>query len=164
MPSSPRPRALAAVAIGAGLLAACGGSGGTGGCGPITREALDPAYLVHVVGSDEGVEYLSDPPTSGPHQPGPAVEGVVDAPLPRPVQVGVLERGDVLIQHDPDLDAAALAELEGLAGEGIVVAPNPSLDDPVVATAWVFTRTCDAVDVDDLEEFIRERVDQGPEG
>ena len=147
------------------LVAGCGsGDDAEGACGPVTREALDPAYLVHVVGTDQDVEYLSDPPTSGPHQPTPAVEDVGDAPLTRPVQVGVLERGDVLIQHAPDLDARRRAELEALAGPGVVVAPNPDLPSPVVATAWLHKQTCDEVDVAALEEFIDDRVGRGPEG
>lgn len=148
-----------------GTAAACGGGDGDdGACGPITREALDPAFLVHVLGDEAGLEYTSDPPTSGPHQPGPPAEGVVDEPVTRPVQVGILERGDVLLQHDPDLDEQSLADLEGLAGDGVVVAPNPDLPEPVVATAWLFKRTCRAVEVTALQEFVDERVGQGPEG
>lgn len=162
--TSPRWR-LAALLLGAiGPVVACSGGDGDGACGPITRESLDPAYLVHVLGREEGVEYTSDPPTSGPHQPGPPVEGVVDDPITRPVQVGILEQGDVLLQHDPDLDEEALAALEALAGERVVVAPNPDLPDPVVATAWLFKRSCQTVDVAALEEFVDERVGQGPEG
>ncbi len=147
------------------LLTACGddgAGGGSGACGPIRREALDPSFLQHVL-TDEGVVYTSDPPTSGPHQPTPPVEGVADAPLPKPVQIGVLERGDVLLQHGPDLPARQITALEALAGDGVVVAPNPDLPEPVVATAWVYKRTCSSVDVDDLEEFIAERRGQGPE-
>ncbi len=164
MACCPRRWRAAALAVGlAGVGAACGGGDGGRTCGPITREALDPAYLVHVVGDDPGVEYTSDPPTSGPHQPAPATAGAVDEPLPRPVQVGVLERGDVLIQHDPELAPADRGRLEALAGDGVVVAPNPDLPDPVVATAWLFKRGCDAVDVEALEEFIDERQGKGPE-
>ena len=156
---------IAAVAALALPLAACGGDDAgraDGVCGPIVREALDPQFLVHVLG-DEGLEYTSDPPTSGPHQPGPPVEGVADEPLTRPVQVGVLEQGDVLLQHRPDLPAEQVAELEGLAGEGVVVAPNPDLEDPVVATAWLYKRTCDGVDVDALRDFADERRGKGPD-
>jgi hypothetical protein len=158
---SPRPRA-AALVVGMALLTAGCGDDGAGGCGAIRRERLDPAYLVHVLG-DEDVEYTSDPPTSGPHQPSPAFEGVVDEPLSRPVQVGVLERGDVLVQHDPDLSRGERSALEELAGDGVVVAPNPDLPAPVVATAWLFKRTCDDVDVDAIEAFIAERKGKGPE-
>ncbi|MEQ1787783.1 MAG: DUF3105 domain-containing protein, partial [Acidimicrobiales bacterium] len=77
--------------------------------------------------------------------------------------VGILELGSVLIQHDPGLATDALAELRGLAGPDVVVAPNPDLDDPVVATAWTFKRTCDAVDVDALQTFVDQRVGHGPD-
>ena len=140
--------------------------GGDGACGPITREALDPAYLVHVARRPTtDVEYTSDPPTSGPHQPAPPVEGVVDEPITRPVQVGILERGDVLLQHDPDLDAErARRAWRTLAGDGVVVAPNPDLPAPVVATAWLYKRTCDAVDADALAGVHRRAPGQGPGG
>jgi hypothetical protein len=158
------PKVLAlAVAVAS---AACGDdapSGAAAGCGPIRREALDPTFLVHVVGGqDAGIEYRSDPPTSGPHQPTPRVEGVVDEPLSRPVQVGVLERGDVLIQHRRDLAPDEHARLAALAGDGVVVAPNSDLPDAVVATAWVAKRTCSAVDVAALEDFISQRRGKGP--
>jgi hypothetical protein len=149
--------------LGSAVVAAgCGGDGDGAGCGPIRREVLDPAYLVHVLGED-GAEYRSDPPTSGPHLPAPGFQGVVDEPLSRPVQVGILERGDVLVQHDPDLAADDRAALEELAGDGVVVAPNPDLPDTVVATAWLFKRTCEAVDVAAIEDFIAERKGKGPE-
>jgi hypothetical protein len=147
----------------AGLLVVGCSDDGHSACGPILREALDPAYVVHVLGSDTDVEYTSEPPTSGPHQLAPPIEGVVDHPIPRPVQVGILERGDVLLQHDPDLDPDAVKRLEGLAGDGVVVAPNPDLPSPIVATAWVFKRTCDAVDVAALQEFIDRRQLKGPD-
>jgi hypothetical protein len=84
----------------------------------------------------------------------------VDEPLPRPVQVGILERGDVLIQHRPDVDAAALADL---AADRVVIAPNPDLPAPVVATAWLYKRTCTEPDVDALQAFVDARVGHGPD-
>jgi len=157
---------IAAVALALGLLTACGddgGSGGSAGCGPATREALDPSYLVHVLG-DADVDYTSDPPTSGPHQPSPAVGGAVDDAITRPIQVGILERGDVLLQYLPSLGDDELVELEALADDHVVVAPNPDLDDPVVATGWLFKQSCDSVDVEALTQFVAERVGNGPEG
>jgi len=152
---------LAALAL-AGLAGCRDESRATGGCGPVTREALDPAYLVHVLDGDAEVEYTSDPPTSGPHKPSPPAAGAVDTPLSRPVQVGILERGDVLLQYRPELAAAGRSALEALAGAHVVVAPNPDLPGPVVATAWRAKRVCDRVDVGQLREFVTGRSGQGP--
>lgn len=132
------------------------------GCGPEVREAIDPASSQHVLGADDtGIEYLSDPPTSGPHLAGPLLSGVLDEPLSRPRQVGHLEGGGILIQHR-DLDAGALAALEAVAGPDVAVVPNPDLPSPVVATAWLVKQTCDTVDVDALSAFVAAHRGQGP--
>jgi hypothetical protein len=159
-----RLRSARGLLVGALVLVAGCREGAAGACGAITREALDPAALVHVLADEPGLEYGSEPPTSGPHQPAPDVSGVVTAPLPRPVQVGVLERGDVLLQHRGDLSASEQRRLEALAGDRVVVAPDPDLPARVVATAWTFKRSCDAVDVDALQAFVDERAGKGPEG
>jgi Protein of unknown function (DUF3105) len=159
----PRVRTAGLLALVVALAAGCGDDGGTAtGCGPQLREALDPAYLVHVLDDGAPQEYTSDPPTSGPHKPSPPDTGVVDRVLSRPIQVGILERGDVLIQYDPDLPAADRADLEALAGDQVVVAPNPELPTTVVATAWVYKQTCATVDVAALEDFVAEREGHGP--
>jgi Asp-tRNA(Asn)/Glu-tRNA(Gln) amidotransferase A subunit family amidase len=160
----PRRRGSSIAAAVTLLVVGCGDDDASDACGPITREALDPAYLVHVLGTETDVDYTSDPPTSGPHQPAPPVDEVSAEPVTRPVQVGILERGDVLLQHDPALDADERARLEDLAGDGVFVAPNPELPEPIVATAWLYKRTCDAADADALQEFIDERRGKGPEG
>jgi len=150
----------AAVVVVSAALAGCGGGGCSGPCGPARREALDPASASHVLAGAEP-EYTTDPPTSGAHAPGPVLSGVLDEPLDRPAQVGALEAGGVLLQHR-DLDADELAELESLAGDSVAVVPNPDLPDRVVATAWLFKQTCDAVDVEALEGFVADRLGEGP--
>lgn len=153
---------VAATVLATAGLAACGDGATADGCGPIIREALDPAYLVHVLDDETPVTYASDPPTSGPHKPSPPDTGAIDRVLSPPVQVGILERGDVLVQYDPDLPAGERRRLEGLAGSNVVVAPNPGLPAAVVATAWRAKRVCGSVVVDDLKEFVTERAGQGP--
>ncbi len=133
------------------------------GCRPEVREAIDPGTSQHVLGDDDtGVEYLSDPPTSGPHLVGPLLSGVLEEPLSRPRQVGQLEGGGILVQHR-DLDAAALAELESVAGPDVAVAPNPDLPASIVATAWLTKQTCDTVDVTALRAFVAAHLGRGPE-
>ena len=150
------------------LTTACGGESGTGdgassGCGPITRERLDPSSSVHLLPGAPEPDYQSDPPTSGPHLSGRPPSGVVAEPLDRPTQVLLLEEGGVLIQHR-GVDDAGIAELAELASEQVVVAPNPNLAAPVVATAWLAKRTCGQVDLEALRLFVDERLGQGPEG
>jgi hypothetical protein len=150
------------------MLAGCGtasepGETASGGCGPMTRERLDASSPVHLLPDAPEPEYLSDPPTSGPHLSGRPPKGVVAEPLDRPTQVLILEEGGVLLQHR-DLSEADLAQLVGLAGDLVVVAPSVELPSRVVATAWLAKRTCDGVDVDALRQFVEERLGQGPEG
>lgn len=156
---------LAAVAV---VGTSCGaGSGPDGesaaGCGPTIRERLDPSTPVHLLPGAPEPDYLSEPPTSGPHLSGQPPQGVVDEPLDRPTQVLILEVGGVVVQHR-DVDDAEVAPLAALAGNGVVVAPNPDLPAPVVATAWLAKRTCDEVDVEALSQFIDEHLGLGPDG
>jgi hypothetical protein len=153
-----------AVAAGAVLtgLAGCGGGGGASPtCGPERREALDPSSAVHVLAGAEEPEYRTDPPTSGPHEPGTRLSGVLDGPLARPTQVGTLEAGGVLVQHR-DLSADELDELRSVAADGVAVAPNPDLEDRVVATAWLYKRACEAVDLDAIRAFADAHLGNGP--
>ena len=156
-----RALGVAAVVFLAGL-AACGDDAPPQACGPIVREPADPRSSVHVLPDAEPVTYASHPPTSGPHQLSSGITGAQHEPLTEPVQVGLLEHGLVLIQWR-DLEGDDRDAVEALAGGDVVVAPNPDLDDAVVATAWTAKRSCESVDVDALSEFVTERRGKGPE-
>lgn len=130
---------------------------GSGSCGKTITEPLAPDSLKHVLpgASDAGLSYATDPPTSGPHQPGAqSVVGVVAEPLPRPVQVGILEAGGILLQHK-GLSADDQRRLERQAGGDVRVAPNPGLPAPVVATAWRHKLVCQGLDVEAMKAFVR---------
>jgi len=123
-------------------------------CRRPSPEPVDPQSAVHLLPNAPEPVYRTDPPTSGPHVMNPTVEGAVAQPLPRPVQVGVLERGDVLIQYGPAVSGEAQAQLVGLAGDRVVVAPNPGLSASVVATAWHTKLNCGGVDASALQSFV----------
>lgn len=169
-PSAPAPGAAVALVLVLGtvvVVGACGNGSApsdeaSGSCGPVVTEPFDPSSAVHLLPGAVEPDYLSDPPTSGPHLSGRPPTGAVDSPLDRPTQVLLLEQGGVLIQYG-DVDSAAVADLESLAAERVVVAPNPDLPAPVVATAWLTKRTCTAADLDVLRQFIDAHLDQGPE-
>lgn len=154
----PRSRLLAALAP-VLVAVACSSDGGSGasGCAEPVQEPPDPGLLLHVL-PDAEVQYSTNPPTSGPHLSGPLPTGVLYEEQPGPVQVAMLEQGWVLVQYDPSIDGAQKEFLEGLAGDQVVVAPNSTMDDPVVATAWRWKLSCESVDADALDRFIADRA------
>ncbi|HVM04843.1 MAG TPA: EamA family transporter [Acidimicrobiales bacterium] len=162
-----RPGPVVAAVLALLLLGGCaggGGSGGGGSCGPEVQEALDPGSVRHVLPGAPEPSYATDPPTSGPHLAGGGVGGVQSEPLPRPVQVAVLEEGGVVVQHK-GLDATGRARLEALAADDVAVAPNPELPSPVVATAWQHRLVCgDAgeASVEAVERFVAAHRGGGP--
>lgn len=164
MPTLP---GLALAALLGATLAACGtdpgASGARAACGPVERERADPSSALHLLPGAPEPAYLSDPPTSGPHRSSPPPEGVLAQALDRPTQVLILEGGGVLVQHR-DLAEEDLARLSALAGDQVVVAPNPDLDAPVVATAWLAKQRCQAVDLEALRRFVDDHVGRGPGG
>ena len=145
------------------VVTGCGSSSASGrACAPVIREALDPGSIQHVLpGADP--HYLTDPPTSGAHQPSPPIRGLQTSPLARPVQVGVLEQGHIVVQYR-GLPAADVAALRTLVGPRVVVAPAASLPhgQRVVATAWLYKQVCRAVDLPTLRRFITARAGKGP--
>ena len=151
------------------LLASCGsgsGGGSTSTCGADAQEPLDSGSLTHLLPGAPEPSYSTEPPTSGPHLAGAQVGGVQDDPLPRPVQVAVLEAGGVVIQHNGSLSSGDLRRLRRLASRTVAVAPNSSLDGPVVATAWRHRLACDGASgaaLDALEAFIEAHEGKGPE-
>lgn len=146
------------VALGAITLTAvpaCSDGGSTKACSSPKRERVDGSSSLHLLPGAAEPKYLSEPPTSGPHRSGPAPKGVQTAPLDRSVQVAVLEQGGVLIQYKQSRYAK---DLNALANEEkVVVAPNPDLADPIVATSWAYKQKCSRIDINTLNRFINDR-------
>ncbi len=139
----------------------CSASGDSAGCTEL-REAEDQQSGRHVL-SDEGLTYLTDPPTSGPHASGASPTGVLDTALPAPIQVRILEGAGVVVQYDGGASDAEIADLAAIAGDTIVVAPGgEDLPAPFVATAWTWKLTCDGADIDRIMEFAEQRRIDSP--
>lgn len=127
----------------------------------------DLVTVEHDLGRTHVASTTNDPaPTSGPHSGAP-VCGVVSRPVPVDAQIHALEHGAVAYQYrDADVGAdgvAALADLAEDLGSLVLVAPNPQLDAPVVATAWNRKMRVDEVDVDRLRDFATAFRGRGPE-
>ena len=156
---------LVVAALASTTLTGCGDDSGEGdgasttagasGCETERREALDPASAVHVLGGAAEPEYTTDPPTSGPHEPAPhALREPSTSHCRARTRSGTSRPVASCSSTRPTSTGARSGELEALAGYGVVVAPNPDLPAPVVATAWVVKQTCDSADIDELERFV----------
>jgi hypothetical protein len=144
----------------------------------LQRAARDAGCDLRLNLEDEGsdhvetdtVDYGTDPPTSGNHNPNPQADG---AYAEMPAQVNIvhsLEHGRVAIQYSPDLPEADQLELKGLFDEdpaGILLFPNPDMPYEVAATAWTQLIGCDryegAATIDALRAFRDSYRGVGPE-
>ena len=144
------------------ILSACSG-GASNACSRVEREAVADDSQLHVIPTAD-IAYASDPPTSGPHAPGP-LPGIYVRTLSGPEQVGVLERGDVVIQFRPEFVSGT--SLGTLVTDRVVLMPNPALGPDIVVTAWAHRMECKREATADgeltpISVFISERTDQGP--
>lgn len=134
------------------------------GCRAARHDPLDPASSIHVLPGAVEPHYLEDPPTSGAHQVAVVSQfrGVVATPISRPQQVGLLEKGQVLVQTQSSLDP-----LRPLTSDPrVTVAPAPALLVPVAATAWQWSMSCTTTGpaaLRSLRAFISAHENRGPE-
>ena len=123
----------------------------------------------------EDVEYGSNPPTSGPHDPQWTPDGIHAEAPDLEQSVHALEHGRINIQYDPELPEGQVRQLEALVGEDLkgqsgyhtLLFPNQTqMTYAVAATAWKTSLTCErfsAAVFDALRAFRAKYVDKGPE-
>lgn len=123
------------------------------------------------------VAYRTNPPTSGEHNPEPALDGIYTAGnAPQPEKyVHALEHGRVVIHYRPGTPARRAGQLETLANEPLngkdaykvlLVENNTGMRAAVAATAWGQVITCRRLTdrtYDALRAFRVTYVDKGPE-
>ena len=115
--------------------------------------------------ASETYDYRDPAPTSGPHSEGASTScGVLDSQPPLVESVHALEHGVVVIWYQPGETAIrdALADLVEKYDSHVLVAPNPGIEKPVVATAWNRRMSFDKVD-SKLREFVDTYRKRGPE-
>jgi hypothetical protein len=121
---------------------------------------------------DQDIDYKTNPPTSGNHDPTPAGDGVYDRPPNARTTkhfVHTLEHGRIIIQYDPALEKRRIDQLGGLFNDDpyhMVLIPNPRMPYTVAVTAWGHLLGCKKVNdkVFDAIRAFRDRYrDQGPE-
>jgi hypothetical protein len=125
-------------------------------------------------------KWNTDPPTSGPHYPIPAVYGEYDTPLKTTQLVHNLEHGAVFVLYGPKVPQATVQQLRDFYHEdtkGMLLAPYPKLGDRIALGAWTvpddfepggkngkaYLATCTSFDEDAYASFRDELRFRGPE-
>lgn len=113
----------------------------------------------------QSATYETATPTSGSHAASSPGCGVYQSEFPLESAIHALEHGTVVLWYRPDLDAGELAELRALVNaydNQLILAPNPDLTSPIVATAWNRLRPYSGYDIQ-IRDFVDTYRDRGPE-
>jgi Protein of unknown function (DUF3105) len=139
----------------------------------------------HMPGDDKRFahfHYNSDPPTSGYHREVMTRVLVSPVPLPKYVQVHLLEHGNVLLQYNCLICPDVVSQLTDIAseynakvlppgtidptpedvgaaeenGQAVIVAPYPGMPHKIALTAWTRLATLDDVNRTDIVSFINQ--------
>ena len=120
----------------------------------------------HVAQGTEVTAYNSNPPTSGPHWPAPAKNGIYDSTQPDEQFVHNLEHGYVWISYKSDVSDDVKNQLKDIVkGDDwkVVLEPRDKNDSKIALAAWGRLLKMDDPDYDRIKDFIRTYRDRGPE-
>ncbi len=160
--------AVVAVVVAVVLATTLGGADASAladaGC---VQETFPSQGRQHVEELEEGFEYNSFPPTSGPHDVQPAIWNIYEEPPGERHLLHSLEHGGIAVQYGKDVPeptvAAIRAWYERSDRKGIIVAPLPELGDRVALTAWTKLATCPGFDPQAADAFVELHRYKGPE-
>lgn len=142
---------LVVVAIVLGIILFTGGDDGGDGVAEV-RAALSaagctlqsapaqPGDHTAAIDASSDPKWNTDPPTSGPHYPQPAIFGAYDTPVQIAQAVHNLEHGGIYIFYGDDVPEATVAQLQAFYDEdetGLLLAPLAKLGDTIALGAWV---------------------------
>jgi Protein of unknown function (DUF3105) len=108
------------------------------GCEMQVVQAQPGDHTVELDAADDP-KWNTDPPTSGPHNPAPAVYGAYPTPLKIAQVVHNLEHGAVFVLYGDDVPQSTISQLETFYGDdpaGMLLAPYPKLGDEIALGAW----------------------------
>jgi len=178
---------VAVVVIGVVVALALAGGGGSGGSSVDASTVVTDAKAAGCTykqfpsqgrtHTTSKVNYKTNPPTSGPHNPTPAQDGIY-APGNSPAKenfVHTLEHGRIEFQYKPGTGQGDIAKLQKLAEEpfkgtagyhDLLFENNTNMPSQFAATAWTRSITCTALtpkSIAALRAFRNAFTDKGPE-
>ncbi len=116
--------------------------------------------------------YNSNPPTSGPHWPSPAKNGIYDSQIPDEQLVHNLEHGYIWVSYRPSAtESAGISDDDKkklgaiVAGDNwkMIMTPRPQDDSKIILAAWGRLLKMNDLDIDKIKEFIKVYRNRGPE-
>jgi len=119
-----------------------------------------------VSGTVSQPDFNSDPATSGPYADRWARCGVYRQAIPEIYLVHSLRRGSVVINYQPALELAEVADIEKLVveiGAGVLAAPKPGLDHPIVLAAWTTLLPLEEPDAPVIRAFVEQFGGSAPD-
>lgn len=120
----------------------------------------------HINSGTEGSGYISNPPTSGPHWPSPAKNGVYGDPLADEQAIHNLEHGYVWITYKKEAGGEVKNKLEEIAKNDdwkVIMSPREANDAKIALVAWGRVLKMDEPDYEKVKDFIRTYRNRGPE-
>lgn len=115
-----------------------------------------------VLTEPEGEAVGGPAPTSGQRRDGPTC-GMVTEPLTTQQQIDALAGGVVVVQYRERSQAERISEALADRPTEVLVAPNPQLLHPVVATAWGRRLRLATADAAMLRAFVTAHAGIGPD-
>ena len=121
------------------------------------------------------IDYISEPPTGGPHYGRWANWAIYDEVVPDGYLVHAMEHGGVVFFHQCDgcdlvtelSDLAATLPIDNAclpaADRRVIIAPRPQLDVPFAMAAWGFFLKADCLDSAHITQEYDARYAKGPE-
>lgn len=120
----------------------------------------------HITQGTPGSGYNSNPPSSGPHWPSPAKNGVYDKALADEQVIHSMEHGYVWIAYRPDVGDEVKNRLTEIVKDDdwkVVLAPRDKNDTKIALVSWGRVSAMDEPDYDKVKDFIRTYRNRGLE-
>ena len=138
---------------------------------PVSQEVegtqvFDIVSRTHIAQGTPGSGYNSNPPSSGPHWPGPAKNGFYETALADQQLIHNLEHGYIWIAYKPDVGDEVKNKLKEIAQKEdwkVVVVPREANDTKIALVAWGRVLKMEDPDYEKIEDFIRTYRNRGPE-
>lgn len=121
----------------------------------------------HVTTMPDLSTYSSNPPTSGPHNPDPLPKGVYTTEQDDGRLIHSLEHGYINISYKDANDKALVEKLTNLmkdySGRKVILVPRAKDESAIAVAGWTRLLKLEAFDEQQIRDFIRAFLGQGPE-